>query len=110
MRSCSVLLRHEPLSGNDRTTLGVFHQEFSLKVLVDTWKLLGFSSFAILAFAVLAFAKLAFAKLAFAILAASMATFTKLTASMVIFATFAASLVNSRPTWRISGSLSKQPL
>lgn len=29
---------------------------------------------------------------------------------MVIFATFAASLVDSRPTWRISGSLFKQPL
>ncbi len=24
MRSCSVLMRHEPSSGNDRTTLGVF--------------------------------------------------------------------------------------
>ncbi|OFR21589.1 hypothetical protein HMPREF2898_03595 [Atopobium sp. HMSC064B08] len=62
--------------------------------------MLGFSSFA----------KLAFAKLAFATFAASMAILTKLTASMVIFATFAASLVNSRPTWRISGSLSKQLL
>ena len=71
-----------------------------LKVLVDTRKLLGFSLFA----------KLAFAILAFATFAASMATLTKLTASMVIFATFAASLVNSRPTWRISGSLSKQLL
>ncbi|WP_455021282.1 hypothetical protein [Lancefieldella rimae] len=35
-----------------------------------------------------------------------MATFTKLTASMVIFAKLAASLVNSRPTWYISGSAS----
>ncbi len=43
-------------------------------------------------------------------LTASMAIFTKLTASMAIFATFAASLVNSKPTWRISGSLSKQLL
>lgn len=66
-----------------------FHQELFLKVLVDTRKLLGFSSFVILAFAIRAFAKLAFAKLA---------------ASMAIFATFAASLVNLRPTLRISGS------
>lgn len=61
-----------------------FHQELFLKVLVDTRKLLGFSSFVILAFAIRAFAKLA--------------------ASMAIFATFAASLVNLRPTLRISGS------